>query len=93
MLLHGGAHDRLVEGVEVSLAAKDDVGGVLGLQEAPVVVGAEVAQNWAEALRPKGEVLVEHGCAERIGEFLRLVWVGNKGEGVVEHLEGNAGLE
>ena len=36
---------------------------------------------------------MEHRCAERVGEFLRLAGIGDEGEGVVEHLEGNAGLE
>ena len=90
--VHGGAHDGFVEGLELGLAAKDHVGGLLRLYEAPVVARAEVTQHRAEALCPKGEMLMEHRCAECVGEFLRLGRIGNKGEGVVEHLEGNTGL-
>jgi len=35
---------------------------------------------------------VEHRRAERIGQLLRLAGIGDEGEGVVEHVEGNARL-
>lgn len=91
--MHGGAHDGLIQRLEGRLLAEHDVGGVFRLHEAPVVARAEVAQNRAEALRPQGEPRMEQRCAERVGELLRLGGIGDEGEGVVEHREGNARLE
>ena len=91
--VNGGAHDGLVARLKLGFAVKDHVGGILHLHEAPVLARADVAQNRAEALRPTGEGLMECRCAGSVGEFLRLAGIGDEGEGVVEHLEGNAGLE
>ena len=41
--VHGGAHDHLLERLELALAAKDHVGGVFDLHEAPVIAGTEMA--------------------------------------------------
>ena len=91
--VHGGAHDRLVERLELGLAAKDYVGGVLDLHEAPVVAGAETAQHRTEPLRPGSEVLMERLCAELVGECLRREGIGDGNEGVIGHLEGDIGLQ
>ena len=90
--VHRGAHDGLVEGLELGLAAEHRVGGVFHLHEAPVVAGAKVTEHRAEALCPAVQVLVDGMGVERTGNLLRLVRIVDVHEGVVGHLEGDAGL-
>lgn len=90
--VHRGAHDGLVEGLEAGLAAEHHVGGVFHLHEAPVVAGAKATEHRAEALRPSVEVLVEGVGVEGIGNLLCLVGIVDAHEGIVGHVEGDAGL-
>jgi len=39
-----GAHDGIVERLEMGLLAEDHIGGVFHLHEAPVIAGAELAE-------------------------------------------------
>ena len=91
--VHGSAHDGLVERLKLGLTQKDHVGGILDLHETPVITGAEVVEHRTEPLRPSGKMLVQRLCVEFIGKLLPLFRVGDGDEGVVEHLEGNIGLE
>ena len=89
--MHGGAHDRLVQGLEGRLLAEHDVGGVLDLHEAPVHAVAEVARDRAEAPCPLIEVAMQGGI-EAVGKTLGLGGIGDAQEGVVGGLEADAGL-
>ncbi len=90
--MDGGAHDGLVEGLELGLLAEHHVGGVLHLHEAPVNAVTEVMQHRAEALCPLVEALMQHRRIEAIGETLRLGRIAERDEGIVEHLEIDAGV-
>jgi len=89
--VHGGAHDSLVERLELRLAAEDHVGGEFRLHEAPVVAGAKMRQYRAEALCPPVEVLVKRLGIETVGQALRLLPVADVDKGVVGHREGDVG--
>jgi len=46
----GGVNERFVESTQVGLPSEDDVSGVLGLHDAPVVGKAELPEDRAEAM-------------------------------------------
>jgi hypothetical protein len=80
----GGPNEGLVEGLEVLLALEDDVGGVLGLVDAPVDPGGEVAQHGAEAPSQPVEAAMELFDPDLVGQDLGPGKVGDVDEGVVD---------
>jgi hypothetical protein len=64
----GGPNEGLVEGLEVLLALEYDAGGVLGLADAPVDPGGEVAQHGAQAPSQSVEAAMELLDPELIGQ-------------------------
>ena len=89
--MHGGAHDRLVQGLEGRLLAEHHIGGVLDLHEAPVHAVAEVAHDGAAAPRPRIEVAMQRGGIEAVRQALGLGRIGKVQEGVVGAVERDAG--
>ena len=64
-----------------------DVGGKLDLIQAPVVVEPELLHHRTVAVREFVQFPVQHLHPEVIGQFLRLVEVGNPAEGVIQYPE------
>jgi hypothetical protein len=89
--MHGSAHDGLVEGLEDRLLAKDHVGGIFHLHEAPVVTAAEVLHHRAEARGPTIQMLVQGVGVEGVGELLGPQGIGEAEEGIVGHREVDPG--
>ena len=90
--MHGGAHDRLVQRLELRLLAEHDVGGVLDLHEAPMHAVAEVPEHRTETLRPMIEMAMQGRGIETVGKALGFQRIGERQEGVVGGVEADAGL-
>ena len=71
--MHGGTHDGLIEGLEIGLAAEDDIGCELYLHEAPVVSTVKVAHDGAEVLGPSVQTPMQAFGIEAIGKRLSLL--------------------
>ena len=82
----GRARERLVEGSQVTLPLEEDVGGILDLHDAPVVLDAKSLDDRAVAVRKAVESAMQLGDGQIVGELLRSVEVGDAHEGVVEKL-------
>src|ERR1039457_427026 len=67
-----GAGEVAVDGLQLGLPAKDDVGGVLALVQAPVAGYAEVAEDGAEAFRQFVQLPVNPLGLPSIRDALRL---------------------
>ncbi len=70
--LDGGTHDGLIEGLEIGLAAEDDIGCELHLHEAPVITSTKVTRDRTEALRPSVQTPMQAFGIEAIGKRLSL---------------------
>jgi hypothetical protein len=80
--VHGGAHDRLLQGLEPGLLMENDVGGVLDLHEAPVHAVAEVAEHRAAASCPRIEMGMQSRRIEAVGETLGFGGIADAQKGV-----------
>src|SRR3990170_1033439 len=88
----GRANERVIQGVELTLAVEDDVRDVLDLHDAPVVGGPELGSDRAiegsEAVEGTMEVVGGKGVSQGLGAGE----VSDAAEGIVQLLEGDAGL-
>ena len=87
--VHSGAHDGLIEGLEVGLAAEEDISRELHLHEAPVVSTVKVTRDGAEVLGPFIETPMQALGIETIGERLRLLGFSDRQKGIIGSLKGD----
>ena len=80
----GGARQIVIEGLQVRLAAEDDIGRLLGLIQAPVVGDLKAGDHRTVALGERVQLLMHRLHSPLIRQALRLVPVGDLGEGMVE---------
>lgn len=79
----GGAHDGLLQGLEVRLATEHNIGGELHLHETPVVAGAKVLEDGTEASGPAIESMVKGFEIEALCNSLGALGILNTDEGIV----------
>jgi len=87
-----GTADRLIEWGQGIAVAKDDVGGVLDLQDAPVVAGAELLEHRTALSGIAVEHTVQFADIETVGELLSLAEIAHGDEGVIDKLVLDASL-
>ena len=82
--MDGSARQIVIEGLQVRLAAEDDIGRLLGLIQAPVVGDLKAGDYRTVALGERVQLLMHRLHSPLIRQALRLVPVGDLGEGIVE---------
>ena len=90
--VHGGADDRIVQRLKLALLVEDDIGGKFHLHQAPVVTGAKPPMDGTELPGPFIEPTVKLFGIQAVRKVLGLIRIGDREEGVVGHLEGDAGF-
>ena len=84
-----GAHDGVVERLEMGLLAEDHIGGIFNLHQAPVIAGAELAEHWDITSCPLIQTDLELLAIQGVREFLSTRGIGNGDQGVIRHREGD----
>jgi len=82
-----GAAEILIHGLQIGSMAEHDVGGILTLVHAPVIVHAQTAMDGREATGELIQLAMQLLDARTVGDPLRSFPVGNTGEGVVQQGE------
>jgi hypothetical protein len=85
----GGPDQFLIDRFQVGLTGKDDISGVFGLHEAPMIPGFKML---ADRAKPAGELVqlfMKPLRLDLIGQRLSLIPILEVDKGVVDHLETN----
>ena len=82
--VYGSAHQLPIDGCKVFLLLEDDVGGILGLHDGPVVGGGKVADDGTVLLDDVVELPVKAVRADGSSQLLGTFWVVDLDENVVE---------
>jgi len=82
----GGSCQVGIEGLKIDLPVENDVGGVFGLIQAPVVLHAKVTKNGAKPLSKLVQFPVDPLDVPIVGNPLRFVPIPNFYEGIVQQL-------
>ncbi len=90
--MDGGADQFFIDGFEVGLAVKDNIGGVFYLHNAPVITSFKMMDDRAIFYRHIIEFFMEPLRLDLIGQGLGFIPVLYRGKGVVDHLETDAVL-
>jgi len=84
------AYQARIQGCEVFLSGKDEVGGILDLHQAPMVGVGKFGQDRAIARDEGIEFSVQSLDREGIGELLGFLPIGDSQESVIQRREANA---
>ena len=90
--VHRRTNDVVVQRLEVTLKTTQDIGGIFGLQKAPVVAGTKPVPRRAELFRPVVQAPVERVGIQVVGQPLGLLDIRDRKKRVVGRLISNTGL-
>ena len=83
--MNGGSGEPVIDGLQVGLPGKDDIGGEFDLIQAPVVAQFKLLDDGAVALGELVQLAMKHLDRELVGQLLRPLKVGDPAEGVVQN--------
>jgi hypothetical protein len=87
--VNGGPDEILVDGGQISLPSEDDIGGILGLVDAPMIDNSKMFGDWTETTGKLVQFPVQTARFPGVGDLLSPFPIADLAEGVIHNLAGD----